>query len=146
MEICDLEFNTDFIGRFGYNMDRVKDYIDDYNNNCVKPKLHKVENNISVMLQQEQYKTSKLYNANQMNSDSMKLYMNDYYYIISKGIIYVLVLGIFIYFFGINNLIEGVQTTTNVLKDKAIQIKDKAIEMKDKAVQKEIPKQLNQTK
>jgi hypothetical protein len=39
---------------------------------------------------------------------------------------------IFIYMFGISNLIQGIKTTGGVLKDKAVVMKDKAIELKDK--------------
>ena len=75
--------------------------------------------------------------ADQLNKDTMNLYMTDYYYIIIKGILYFITLGIFIYFFGIYNLIDGIKTTGDVLKDKALVIKDKALEIKDKVVPKE---------
>jgi hypothetical protein len=76
-----------------------------------------------------------LITAEQANIETMKLYMTDYYYIVSKGIIYLIVMGCFIYFFGINNLIEGIKTSGVVIKDKAVELKDKAVELKDKAVE-----------
>ena len=124
--ICDSPFNK--------NLEDSLDYVTAYNS-CLNDKINSVQGNIDNLVSQYQLRSDTLITAEQVNEDTMKLYINDYYYVITKGILYLLVLGIFIYFFGINNLIQGVQITGIVVKDKAIAIKDKAIEVKNKAVE-----------
>jgi hypothetical protein len=126
MSLCDSPFNK--------NLDNSLNYINAYNS-CLNDKIGSVQTNLDDNIHAYQLRKDHLITAQQVNEDTMKLYINDYYYIITKGILYLLVLGIFIYFFGINNLIQGVQITGVVVKDKAIEIKDKVIEVKNKAVE-----------
>lgn len=126
MSLCDSPFNK--------NLDNSLNYINAYNS-CLNDKIGSVQTTIDDSINAYQLRTDHLITAEQVNEDTMKLYINDYYYTITKGILYLLVLGIFIYFFGINNLIQGVQITGVVVKDKAIAIKDKVIEVKNKAVE-----------
>jgi hypothetical protein len=124
--ICDSPFNN--------NLDNSLNYVNEYNS-CLNNKISNAQKNMDNIVNQYQLRSDDLITAKQVNEDTMKLYINDYYYVITKGILYLLVLGIFIYFFGINNLIQGVQITGIVVKDKAIAIKDKAMEVKNKAVE-----------
>ena len=124
--LCDSPFNK--------NLDNSLNYINAYNS-CLNDKIGSVQTNLVDNLNKYQVRKDHLITAEQVNEDTMKLYINDYYYTVTKGILYLLVLGIFIYFFGINNLIQGVQITGVVVKDKAIAIKDKVIEVKNKAVE-----------
>ena len=130
MGICDYPFDSSF-SRFS-SVNEGKTYIDMYNQECLVPKLDFVSNDIKKYMNQYTSQSDSLLNAQQTNIDTMKLYTNDYYYVMIKGIIYFVIMGFFIYFFGISNLIEGVKTTGGVLKDKAVIIKDKVIELKDK--------------
>jgi hypothetical protein len=132
---CNSPFNPNFTNAYCTAI-QAKNYVRAYNNQCVVPKLQDVQDDMNKLINQTAT-NDDLTTATQLNNDTMKLYMNDYYYIIIKGIVYFIVLGLFIYFFGISNLIEGVKTTGNVLKDKAIIVKDKALELKDKVVPKE---------
>lgn len=132
---CNIPFNPNFTNKYCTEIE-AKNYVKAYNNQCLLPKLDFVQKDMNKLINQS-VTNDQLTTATQLNNDTMKLYMNDYYYIISKGIIYFIVLGLFIYFFGISNLIEGVKTTGSVLKDKATVIKDKATELKDKVVPKE---------
>ena len=124
--ICDSPFDK--------HMDNSLNYVNAYNS-CLNDKIESVQNNMDNIVNQYQLRKDDLITAEQVNEDTMNLYINDYYYMIIKGILYLLVLGIFIYFFGINNLIQGVKITGVVVKNKAIEIKDKAIEVKNKAVE-----------
>jgi hypothetical protein len=126
MSLCDSPFNK--------NLDNSLNYINAYNS-CLNDKIGSIQTTIDDSINTYQLRTDYLNTARQVNEDTMKLYINDYYYTITKGILYLLVLGIFIYFFGINNLIQGVQITGVVVKDKAIAMKDKVIEVKNKAVE-----------
>lgn len=126
MSLCDSPFNK--------NLDNSLNYINAYNS-CLNDKIGSIQTTIDDSINTYQLRTDYLNTAHQVNEDTMKLYINDYYYTITKGILYLLVLGIFIYFFGINNLIQGVQITGGVVKDKAIAMKDKVIEVKNKAVE-----------
>lgn len=68
----------------------------------------------------------KLYeSAHEQNKDSTMQYLNDYYYIIFKSVIYIVVLGIVIYFFGISKLIESVKTSATFIKEKIKTVKEK---------------------
>jgi hypothetical protein len=102
---------------------------------CLNKKIGDVRASMDRMLNQYQTRNNNLGTAEQANIETMNLYMKDYYYVILKGIIYLIVMGCFIYFFGINNLVQGIKTTGEVIKDKALIIKDKAIELKDKAIE-----------
>ena len=127
--MCDSPFNSDF-SRFNDISDAII-YIDNYNTRCLLPKIDYTTKDINKFIDQYKNENVSLITAEQTNKETMHLYTNDYYYIIFKSIIYLIVLGIFIYFFGISNLINGIKTTGVVLKDKAVNIKDKAIELKD---------------
>lgn len=129
MGICDKPFDNNFT-RFS-DMKQTQAYVDDYNAQCVLPRLNNVKEDISKYMNHHTSQNDKLIHAEQTNIDTIQLYNKDYYYVMIKGIIYFIIMGCFIYFFGISNLIEGVKTTGSVLKDKAVIIKDKAIELKD---------------
>jgi len=129
MGICDHPFDSSF-SKFS-DMKEAQTYIDNYNTQCILPKLNYVTEDISKYMNQYTNENDRLINAQQTNTDTMKLYNNDYYYVMIKGIIYFIIMGCFIYFFGISNLIQGIKTTGSVLKDKAVIMKDKAIEIKD---------------
>jgi len=129
MSICDYPFDNS-ISKFS-DMKQAQTYVDNYNTQCVLPRLSNVTDDIKKYMNQYNSQNDRLLNAEQTNIDTMQLYNKDYYYVMIKGIIYFIIMGCFIYFFGISNLIEGVKTTGGILKDKAVIIKDKAIEMKD---------------
>lgn len=129
MGLCDKPFDNNF-SRFG-DMTEARTYIDDYNAQCILPKLDYVKKDISKYMNQHTSENDRLFNAHQTNIDTMKLYNNDYYYVMIKGIVYFIIMGCFVYFFGISNLIQGIKSTGGILKDKAVIMKDKAIEMKD---------------
>lgn len=129
MSICDSPFNSDF-SRFNDISDALI-YIDNYNAECLLPKIDYTTKDINKFMNQYKYENDSLITAEQSNKDTMNLYTNDYYYVIGKGVIYLIILGLFIYFFGISNLMNGIKVTSSVLKEKAINIKDKAIEIKD---------------
>jgi hypothetical protein len=124
--ICDSPFDK--------QLDNSLNYVNAYNS-CLNDKITSVQKNMDNIVNQYQLRSDHLITAEQVNQDTMKLYINDYYYVITKCLLYLLVLSIFIYFFGINNLIQGVKITGVVVKDKAIALKDKAIEVKNKAVE-----------
>ena len=130
MSICDKPFDNNF-SRFS-DLSDAETYIDAYNSECLLPKIDYVSDDIEKYMNQYTSQTTTLLNAQQTNIDTMKLYKTDYYYVMTKGIIYFVAIAIFIYFFGISNLINGIKTTGAVMKDKAITIKDTAIQMKDK--------------
>jgi len=130
MSICDKPFDNNF-SRFS-DISDAESYVDDYNNHCLLPKIDYVSDDIEKYMNQYTSQTNSLLNAQQTNIDTMNLYKTDYYYVMIKGIIYFVAIAIFIYFFGISNLINGIKTTGTVIKNKAITIKDKAIEIKDK--------------
>ena len=130
MSICDKPFDNNF-SRFS-DISDAESYVDDYNNQCLLPKIDYVSDDIEKYMNQYTSQTNSLLNAQQTNIDTMNLYKTDYYYVMIKGIIYFVAIAIFIYFFGISNLINGIKTTGTVIKNKAITIKDKAIEIKDK--------------
>jgi hypothetical protein len=130
MSICDKPFDTKYTETHN-KADSFK-YIDDYNTQCLLPKIEYVSDDIQKYMNQYTNQNDSLLNAQQTNIDTMKMYNNDYYYVMIKGIIYFVIIGVFIYFFGISNLITGIKTTGVVLKEKAAIIKDKAIEIKDK--------------
>jgi hypothetical protein len=111
--------------------DEVHEYINNYNK-CLLGNINVINKNMSKNINQYQDNNDRLTTSTEVNNDTMKMYINDYYYVITKGIIYSITLIIFIYFFGINNLIEGIKVTGTVIKDKAVMIKDKAEEMKNK--------------
>lgn len=130
---CSVKFNPNFTNTYCSEIE-AKNYVKAYNSQCLLPKLDFVQKDLNKIINQS-VTNDQLTTATQLNNDTMKLYMNDYYYIVTKGIIYFIILGLFIYFFGISNLIEGIKTTGTVLKDKAVIMKDKAIIMKDKAIE-----------
>jgi DNA integrity scanning protein DisA with diadenylate cyclase activity len=130
MSICDRPFDTKY-SEFHDISDSFQ-YIDDYNNQCLLPKIDYVSDDIKKYMNQYTTETDSLITAEQSNRDTMNLYKNDYYYVMIKGVIYFIIIVIFIYLFGINNLMNGIKTTGGILKDKAVVMKDKAIELKDK--------------
>lgn len=136
MSICDTPFNTNF-SRFTDISDAYR-YIDNYNSECLVPKIDETTKDINKFMNQYKNENDNLITAEQVNNDTMNLYMNDYYYLMFKAIIYLIVLGVFIYFFGIGNLINGINTTAVVIKDKAAIVKDKAVELNNKINKKTI--------
>jgi len=136
MSICDKPFDNNF-SRFNDisgipNYENAKNYIDQYNSQCLMPKIDYVSEDIKKYMNQYKHDKDELITAEQTNNDTKNLYTNDFYYVTIKGIIYFVIMAIFIYFFGISNLINRIKITGTVLKDKAVVIKDKAIELKDK--------------
>ena len=149
---CTVPFNSDFT-RFlnkdpnmnyskkelnelmNNSIPNINKYIDGYNN-CILSKIQYRNDNMSKFFDQSQRRNSELTTAEQVNLETIQLYQNDYYYVIIKCIIYLIVLGVFIYMFGIRELVEGIKTTTSVtttaVKDAAIKVKDTAINVKDK--------------
>ncbi len=130
MSICDKPFDTKYTEL--HDMSDSFKYIDAYNKECLVPKIEYVTEDIKKFMNQYTSENDSLITAEQSNIDTMNLYKNDYYYVLIKGVIYFIIIVIFIYMFGISNLISGVKNTGIVLKDKAIVLKDKAIEIKDK--------------
>jgi hypothetical protein len=112
--------------------DVLHEYVNNYNN-CLLRNIDYVKNDMDKFINQHKKNNDKINSIEQINNDTMKTYIKDYYYVILKGIVYLTTLAIFIYLFGINNLIEGIKVTGTVIKDKAIILKDKAIILKDKA-------------
>ena len=131
MSICDKQFDSNFSQ---LTAEQVMKNAGEYKE-CLNRKIEKVRTSLDKMINQYQRRNDNLSTAEQANTETMKLYMKDYYYVVSKGILYLIVMGCFIYFFGINNLVEGIKTTGEVIKDKAVVIKDKAVELKDKVVE-----------
>ena len=127
MEICDFSFNVNLISQDNY----VKEY-----NECLNNKIKNLNDKTNSFMNKYQKENNDLITSDETNIDTMKMYINDYYYVIIKAILYLIVLGIFIYFFGISNLIQGTKTAGIVLKNKVVEIKDKAVEIKDKALEK----------
>jgi len=89
---------------------------------CIQSQLQCVTNNIYTTTHNED--NDKFITSTQLNTDSMNMYLTDYYYVMIKGILYFVILALFIYFYGISNLLENIKMTTSSVKDKAIQIKD----------------------
>jgi hypothetical protein len=79
--------------------------------------------------------TKNYENVSELNNSSMNLYINDYWYIIVKAIVYSIVLVVFVYFYGIRNLIEHIKTSATTITEKTLSVKDKLVEMKDKVVE-----------
>lgn len=129
--ICDKPFDSDFSR---LTTEQVMNSAAEYKS-CLNKKTNEVRVRLDKMINQYQNRNDNLSTAEEANSETMNLYMKDYYYVLSKGVLYLIVMGCFIYFFGINNLVEGIKTTGEVIKDKAVIIKDKAVELKDKAVE-----------
>lgn len=130
MSICDRPFDNTF-SRFS-DISAAETYIDDYNRECLVPKIDYVSDDIKQYMNQYTTNHDSLLTAQQTNTETMQLYTNDFYYVLIKGILYFIIMALFIYFFGISNLINGIKTTGTVLKDKAVIMKDKAVEIKDK--------------
>ena len=131
MSICDIPFNSDF-SSFNANNDQAgaKKYIDDYNK-CLEDKIKFFDGDLSKLITANQSQNDSLINAEQINEDTMQLYISDYYYVMTKGILYLLIMGSFIYFFGISNLINGIKTTGEVVKNKVNVIKNTVTAIKD---------------
>lgn len=129
--ICDKPFDSNFSE---LTVNQVMNNADEYKA-CLNKKIEAVRASMNKLINQYQLRNDNLNTAQEANTETMNLYMKDYYYIVSKGILYLIVMGCFIYFFGVNNLVEGIKTTSEVIKDKAVVIKDKAVELKDKAVE-----------
>lgn len=131
MSICDIPFNSDFSSFNEKNdIDGAKKYIDDYNK-CLEDKIKFFDGDMSKLITTNQTQNDSLISAEQINEDTMQLYITDYYYVVTKGIVYLLIMGSFIYFFGISNLINGIKTTGEVVKNKVNVIKDKVTAIKD---------------
>ena len=127
MSVCDLPFNSDFsIFNANNDVDGAKKYVDNYNK-CLEDKIKLVDEDMSKLIHTNQSKNDTLISAEKINDDTMKMYINDYYYVMTKGIVYLLIMGCFIYFFGISNLINGIKTTGEVVKNKVNVIKDSHI-------------------
>lgn len=62
--------------------------------------------------------------AVEQNNNSMMLYLNDYYYIIFKTFIYICVLCIVFYFFGLSKVTEIIKISSNVIKEKIGKVKE----------------------
>ena len=86
MNICDKPFDNNF-SRFS-NVSEAQSYIDNYNNQCLLPKIDYVSDDIKKYMNQYTSQTDSLLNAQQTNIDTMKLYKTDYYYVMIKGIVY----------------------------------------------------------
>ena len=147
-DICALPFNSDFT-RFmkkdpnlNYSKKQlnelmlqakpdIQNYIDGYNN-CLLNQINYSNDDMAKFFDLTEKQNNEILTAEQVNLDTIQLYQNDYYYVITKGIVYLIVLAIFIYVFGISQLIDGIKTTSTVIKDTAIKVKDTAINLKDK--------------
>ena len=129
--ICDKPFDSNFSN---LTTPEVMKKAGEYKE-CLNKKITAVRVSIDKMINQYQIRNDNLSTAEEANNETMKLYVKDYYYVVSKGILYLIVMGCFIYFFGINNLVQGIKTTSEVIKDKAVAMKDKAVELKDKVVE-----------
>lgn len=135
MSICESPFELiDSTSTDSLIIDKNKKYINDYEI-CMNNKLNNIQGKIDNIVSQKQLYNDEIITAEQVNNDTMDLYINDYYYIIIKSILYLIILGGFIYLFGINNLIERIKITSTVVKDKTINVKNKAIELKNKAIE-----------
>ena len=90
-----------------------------------------------MMLFLESYKiNSQNYDyVNALNNNSMNIYISDYWYIVIKALTYSFILIIFIYFYGIINLIETIKTSAITIKEQTVKVKNKVIEIKDKVVE-----------
>jgi hypothetical protein len=91
---------------------------------CIQEQLKCVTKNINSSLENENKGNDQIITALQLNNDSMTMYTTDYFYVIIKGILYFIILGLFIYFYGIYNLLENIKTTAVTVKDTAIKVKD----------------------
>ena len=131
MSICDKPFDSNFSQ---LTTAEVMKNAGEYKA-CLNKKIEDVRVRMNKMINQYQNRNDNLSTAEEANNETMKMYVKDYYYVVSKGILYLIVMGCFIYFFGINNLVEGIKTTGEVIKDKAVVMKDKAVELKDKVVE-----------
>ena len=93
--------------------------------NCVDGLIQK--NKLDDLLETYNDKLNNYETVNEMNNNSMSMYINDYWYVIVKSIVYTIVLLIFIYFYGISNIIENVKTSANTIKEQTIKVKDKIV-------------------
>jgi hypothetical protein len=91
---------------------------------CIKAQLNCVSDNLNKLIDFEKNVNKDIDLVNQLNEDSMNMYSKDYYYIVIKGILYFIILALFIYFYGIFNLIQNIKTTAITVKDTAIKVKD----------------------
>ena len=89
---------------------------------CVKNRI--MDENISLLLNKFGKDKDNIDTMNEINNNTMYIYLNDYYYIIIKAILYSLILILFIYFYGIRTLIENIKVSATVVKDKGIKLKD----------------------
>lgn len=94
------------------------------------------KNNLTQLLDTYNNTLNNYETVNELNKNSMSIYINDYWYIIVKSIIYSLVLLLFIYFYGITNIIESIKTSAVTIKDQTIKVKDKIVEVKEQIVDK----------
>ena len=90
MSVCDLPFNSDF-SKFNATKDVIgaKKYVDNYNK-CLEDKIKLVDADMSKLIDTNQTKNHTLISAEQITDDTMKMYINDYYYVMTKGIVYLL--------------------------------------------------------
>uniref|UniRef100_A0A6C0ET65 Uncharacterized protein n=1 Tax=viral metagenome TaxID=1070528 RepID=A0A6C0ET65_9ZZZZ len=93
--------------------------------NCVFGLIEK--NDLVDLLDTYNDKLNNYETVNELNNNSMYIYINDYWYVIVKSIVYSLVLLIFIYFYGISNIIENVKSSANTIKEQTIKVKDKIV-------------------
>ena len=94
---CNAPFNPNFTNHYCTEV-QAKEYVKAYNSKCLLPRLDFVQKDLNKIINQS-VTNDQLTTATQLNNDTMKMYMNDYYYILIKGIIYFIILGLFIYFF-----------------------------------------------
>ena len=78
MSLCDSPFNK--------NLDNSLNYINAYNS-CLNDKIGSIQTTIDDSINTYQLRTDYLNTARQVNEDTMKLYINDYYYTITLYIV-----------------------------------------------------------
>lgn len=90
--------------------------------NCIKDRI--MDENMSSLLNNFSNDKHNIDTMNEINNNTMYIYLNDYYYIIIKAILYTLILILFIYFYGIRTLIENIKVSASIVKSKGIKLKD----------------------
>jgi hypothetical protein len=78
MSICDKPFDPKY-SEFHDISDSFK-YIDDYNTQCLLPKIDYVTDDIKKYMNQYTSENDSLITAEQSNKDTMNLYKNNHYY------------------------------------------------------------------
>jgi len=96
--------------------------------NCVAQLIQ--DNSLNGLLDTYYNNLNNHDSLDELNNNSMSIYINDYWYVIIKSIIYSLVLILFIYFYGITNLIENIKTSASTIKEQVVKVKDKIVDIK----------------